>query len=69
MVRGKFYIPDESKEAEIVEVGELNQDATIHSYLNYIWLQLRGERECVEKYVTSDRSLVDFLAYIKKIMT
>jgi len=43
----------------------LNQDATIHSYLNYIWFQLKEERERVEKYVISDRSLVDLLGYIR----
>ena len=43
----------------------LNQDATIHSYLNYIWLVLKEERECVEKFVICDRSLVDLLGYIR----
>lgn len=43
----------------------LNQDATIHSYLNYIWLQLKEEREHFEKHVISDRSLVDLLGYIR----
>jgi len=43
----------------------LNQDATIHSYLHYIWFQLKEERERVEEYVFSDRSLVDLLGYIR----
>lgn len=43
----------------------LNQDATIQSYLNYIWLVLKEEREHAEEFVISDRSLVDLLAYIR----
>lgn len=43
----------------------LNQEATIHSYLHYIWFQLKEEREHREKYVISDRSLVDLLGYIR----
>lgn len=43
----------------------LNQDATIHSYINYIMLQLKAERNASPKrYVVSDRSLVDLLAYV-----
>jgi nicotinamide riboside kinase len=51
---------------KVIEMGfPLNQDATIHSYLNYIWLQLKEEHESNETYVISDRSLVDLLGYIR----
>ena len=33
----------------------LNQDATVDSYLNYIWLQLHEERVHCERHVISDR--------------
>ena len=50
----------------VIAMGfSLNQNATIHSYLNYIWLVLKEEREHVEEYIISDRSLVDLLGYIR----
>ena len=50
---------------EVISRGfPLNQDATLDSYINYILLQLQAERHATKKYVISDRSLVDLLAYI-----
>jgi nicotinamide riboside kinase len=43
----------------------LNKSATVNSYINYIWLQLRAERAQVSAQVISDRSMVDLLAYVR----
>lgn len=42
----------------------LNQEATLGTYISYIYEQLKAERVCTTMYVVSDRSLVDLLAYI-----
>ncbi len=51
---------------EVISRGfTLNQNATCESYYNYIQLQLERERNNTRKYILSDRSLVDLLAYIR----
>jgi len=42
----------------------LNREATLDTYINYVYEQLISERLATTKYVISDRSLVDLLAYI-----
>jgi nicotinamide riboside kinase len=43
----------------------LNQDATVESYIHYIYFQMEEERNAITEHVISDRSLVDLLAYIR----